>query len=132
MVTLGLFLSHGLKRLLYYFHATRTLLAFRRIKGNVEASICLKVSCKSLALFQGNDFSIFFVGFCTNFSTDMFSLNKLLKAKVKFHWSFECQQAFDNVKSLLCFCPVLATPCFDHAFMLQVGANHGSRFYHYY
>lgn len=30
---------------------------------------------------------------------------------------------FDNVKSLLCCSPVLAAPCFDRAFMLQVDVS---------
>lgn len=42
---------------------------------------------------------------------------------MKFDWSACCQQAFDNVKMLLCSAPVLAAPCFDRAFMLQVDAS---------
>ena len=53
----------------------------------------------------------------------MFPLTELLKAKVKFVWSSECQQAFDNVRSVLCSSPVLAAPCFARAFMLQVHAS---------
>jgi len=50
-------------------------------------------------------------------------LTELLKAKVKFVWSFACQQAFDSIKSLLCSSPVLAAPCFDKNLMLQVDAR---------
>lgn len=39
-------------------------------------------------------------------------------------WSTKCQEAFDNVKSLLCSAPVLAAPSFDHPFVLQVNASH--------
>lgn len=53
----------------------------------------------------------------------MFPLTELLKAKVDFVWSSECQQAFDSVKSLLCSSPMLAAPCFDKPFTLQVDAS---------
>jgi len=38
-------------------------------------------------------------------------------------WFSECQQAFDNVKLLLCSYPVLAAPRFDRSFTLQVDAS---------
>lgn len=65
----------------------------------------------------------YYRSFCKNFSTVVFPLTDLLKAEKKFDWSHECQQAFDNVKTLLCSPPVLAAPCFERAFMLQVDAS---------
>lgn len=65
----------------------------------------------------------YYRSFCKNFSTVVFPLTELLKAKVKFDWSSDCQQAFDNVRLLLCSSPVLAAPCFDQTFMLQVDAS---------
>lgn len=50
-------------------------------------------------------------------------MTELLKAKVKFVWSNECQQAFENIKSLMCSSPVLIAPQFDKTFMLQVDAS---------
>lgn len=61
--------------------------------------------------------------FCRNFSTVVFPLTELLKTRVKFVWSVECQQAFDNVKTVLCSSPVLAAPRFDRTFLLQVDAS---------
>uniref|UniRef100_A0A3B5B1E3 SCAN box domain-containing protein n=1 Tax=Stegastes partitus TaxID=144197 RepID=A0A3B5B1E3_9TELE len=61
--------------------------------------------------------------FCTNFSLVVFPLTELLKARAKFIWSIDCQQAFENVKCLLCSSSVLAAPRFDRAFMLQVDAS---------
>lgn len=46
-----------------------------------------------------------------------FPLTELLKAKAKFVWSSECQQAFDSVKALLCSSSVLAALQFDRLFM---------------
>lgn len=50
-----------------------------------------------------------------------------LKARAPFAWSPNCQ-AFENVKSLLCAAPLLATPDFDQSFILQVDvSNVGAR-----
>lgn len=61
--------------------------------------------------------------FCHNFSTVVAPLTDLLKAKVKFIWSPLCQQAFENVKAILCDSPVLAAPRLDKPFKLQVDAS---------
>lgn len=65
----------------------------------------------------------YYRSFCCNFSSVVFPLTELLKADSKFVWSDECQQAFENVKTLLCSCPVLAAPCFSRPFQLQVDAS---------
>lgn len=65
----------------------------------------------------------YYRSFCRNFSSVVFPLTELLKANAKFVWSSDCQQAFDSVKSVLCSHPVLAAPCFDHPFQLQVDAS---------
>ncbi len=62
--------------------------------------------------------------FCRNFSTVVSPLIDLLKAKAKFVWSNKGQEAFDNVRSLLCSAPLLAAPCFDRPFVLKVDASH--------
>lgn len=46
--------------------------------------------------------------FCRNFSTVVAPLTNLLKSKIKYLWSSECQKAFENVKALICDVPVLA------------------------
>lgn len=61
--------------------------------------------------------------FCRIFSTVVAPLTDLLKAKVKFIWSPLCQQAFENVKAILCDSPVLAAPRLDKPFKLQVDAS---------
>lgn len=65
----------------------------------------------------------YYRSFCRNFSSVVFPLTELLKSDVKFVWSADCQQAFENVKALLCACPVLAAPCFDRPFQVQVDAS---------
>lgn len=53
----------------------------------------------------------------------MAPLTDLLKTKVKFEWSFYCQQAFENVKMLLSTAPVLAAPHFGSPFQIQVDTS---------
>lgn len=65
----------------------------------------------------------YYRSFCKNFSTVVFPLTELFRGSAKFVWSTECQNAFDNVKSVLCSSPVPATPCFDRVFMLHVDAS---------
>lgn len=65
----------------------------------------------------------YYRSFCRNFSTVVSPLTDLLRAMARFIWSPDCQQAFENVKLLLCSCPVLAAPCFDQPFVLQVDAS---------
>lgn len=61
--------------------------------------------------------------FCQNFSSVVAPLTDLLKGKAQFVWSASCQQAFDNIKSVLCSSPVLAALCMDEPFKLHVDAS---------
>lgn len=65
----------------------------------------------------------YYRSFCCNFSSVVAPLTDLLKAKTKFIWSSICGLAFENVKSLLCSSSVLAAPCFERSFSLQVDAS---------
>ena len=65
----------------------------------------------------------YYCSFCKNFSTVVAPLTDLLKGKAKYIWSPSCQQAFDNVKSVLCSPPVLAAPHMDRPFQLHVDAS---------
>lgn len=51
-------------------------------------------------------------------------LTNLLRKDVKFEWSSLCQQAFEQVKRLLCAAPVLAAPRLNRPFQLYVDASH--------
>ena len=65
----------------------------------------------------------YYRSFCSNFSTVVCPLTNLLKGGARYVWSVGCQQAFDNVKSLLSTAPVLAAPQLDKPFQLQVDAS---------
>lgn len=65
----------------------------------------------------------YYRSFCCNFSSVVAPLTDLLKTKTKFIWSSNCALAFENVKSLLCSSSVLAAPCFERSFSLQVDAS---------
>lgn len=66
----------------------------------------------------------FYRCFCRNFSTVVAPLTNMLKGKVKFVWSSECQTAFENVKALICNAPVLAAPRWDRTFKIEVDASY--------
>lgn len=59
--------------------------------------------------------------FCKNLSVVASPLTKLLSKAVSFKWSPECQ-----LKTLLCSATVLAAPCFEKPFLLEVDASGSS------
>ena len=61
--------------------------------------------------------------FCKNFSDIAVPLTELLKKDHKYHWTSNCQYAFDNIKSLLCSVPVLVAPDFCKPYILNVNAS---------
>lgn len=92
-----------------------------RAKVMAMAEFPQPVTKKELQQFLG--LVGYYRSFCRNFSTVVSPLTDLLRAQAKFVWSPACQQAFDQVKLLLCSCPVLNAPCFDKPFVLQVDAS---------
>lgn len=65
----------------------------------------------------------FYRKFCSNFATVVQPLTHLLRKDSKFIWSENCQNAFENSKSLLINSPVLITPDFEKQFKLAVDAS---------
>ena len=65
----------------------------------------------------------YYRNFCRNFSSVVAPLTDLLKARAKYVWSDSCQNAFVNVRSVLCSSPVLMAPCMNRPFALQVDAS---------
>ena len=50
-------------------------------------------------------------------------LNILLEKDVKFHWEKEQQEAFEEIKNVLCTAPVLEYPLFDEPFIITTDAS---------
>lgn len=65
----------------------------------------------------------YYRSFCRNFSSLVAPLTDLLKTKAKFLWSSNCVLSFENVKSLFISSAVLAAPCFERSFSLQVDVS---------
>ena len=65
----------------------------------------------------------YYRNFCCNFSSVVAPLTNLLKGSVKFSWTLDCQQAFENAKALLTSAPVLSAPKLEEPFQLQVDAS---------
>ena len=65
----------------------------------------------------------YYRSFCKKFSTVAEPLTSLLSPSMTFNWSPMCQEAFSNIKALLCSTPVLAAPEFTRPFKLEVDAS---------
>ena len=65
----------------------------------------------------------FYRRFCKNFSSVCFPLTNLLKKGQKFKWDSDCQQAFEDIKAMLSFSPVLKSPDFSKPFTLYTDAS---------
>ncbi len=90
-------------------------------KVSAIAEFPVPTSRKELRRFLG--MAGYYRNFCKNFSTVVSSLTSLISPLRAFLWSDECQNAFENVKALLCSVPVLAAPAYDKAFKLEIDAS---------
>ena len=61
--------------------------------------------------------------FCPNFWAIMEPLTMLLQKNIKFHWTEQCQFAFEQLKVMLQRAPVLSAPDFTCPFKLAVDAS---------
>lgn len=95
----------------------------RPIEAKVSAitEFPVPASRKELRRFLG--MAGYYRNFCKNFSTVVSPLTSLLSPSRVFLWSDECQDAFENVKALLCSVPVLAAPVYDKTFKLEIDAS---------
>ena len=71
-----------------------------------------------------------FVGLCSyyrryikNFAAIAKPLNKLTEKNNSFHWTRECQEAFDALKARLIQSPILSSPNFNEPFILDTDAS---------
>ena len=60
--------------------------------------------------------------FNKNFSDMAIPMTEFVKEDQKYHWTSNCQHAFDNIKSLLCSVPVLVALDYCKPFVLSVDA----------
>ena len=75
---------------------------------------------KSLLRFLG--MTSYYRKFCKNYSTIAYPLTELTSTRKKFIWTETCQLAFEQLKSILCFKPVLSMPDLSKPFSIQVDA----------
>jgi hypothetical protein len=58
-----------------------------------------------------------------NYSDITRPLRELLKQNVKFKWTPQCEEAFQNLKQALITAPILAMPDFNTDFILTTNAS---------
>ena len=91
--------------------------------GNVEAVLRKKppTTVKGVRSFLG--LCGFYRRHIKNFTEVALPLTNLTRKDIDFSWSDECQQAFDNLKTLLTSAPVLAKPRLSLPFVLTTDAS---------
>ncbi len=90
-------------------------------KVTAIADFPVPVTPKELRRFLG--MAGYYRSFCKNFSMVVNPLTSLLSPSRTFVWNDECQNAFDNVKALLCSTPVLSAPDVERIFKLEIDAS---------
>lgn len=93
------------------------------IQAKVEAILNFPVPTSKKELMRFLGMIGFYRSFCSNFSSVAAPLTDLLSKRKAFAWSELCQVAFDRVKQLLCYAPVLAAPQVQDPFKMQVDAS---------
>ncbi len=93
----------------------------KEAKVSAIAEFPVPTSRKELRRFLG--MAGYYRNFCKNFSTVVSPLTSFISPLRAFLWSDECQNAFENVKALLCSVPVFAAPAYDKAFKLEIDAS---------
>ena len=111
-------------------HAQVTYLGFRVGQG-LLAPLDSKIQCivklpaptnrRAVRRFLG--MIGFYRKFICNFALLAKPLTDLLKGKSKFYWSPDCQEAFCNLKDVLCNYPILRLPNFSKPFILACDAS---------
>ena len=114
----------------YFGHATVEYLGHivgsgmvKPVAAKIETILAIPppTSRKQLMRFLG--MAGYYRKFCKNFSVIATPLTNLLKKNNEFIWSETCQEAFDNLKSLLTQKPVLITPNFEKPFSITVDSS---------
>ena len=90
-------------------------------KQEVVANFPVPKDVKALRSFLG--LASYYRKFVPNFATMAGPLHSLTKKDAMVVWSAQCQQAFEQLKSLLTSAPVLAFPNFANTFILETDAS---------
>ena len=93
------------------------------IQSKVEAILSFPAPSSRRELRRFLGMAGYYRSFCRNFSAVAAPLTDLLSPKRRYHWSENCQHAFDCIKALMTHAPVLAAPQFDRSFKLSVDAS---------
>ena len=92
-------------------------------EAKVEAILSFPIPQTKKELLRFLGMAGFYRKFVPNFSTVVSPLTNLLKGKVKYIWSDECQNAFVKLKSIMANEPVLAAPNFSKPFKVAIDAS---------
>ena len=80
--------------------------------------------CQNLKnLYQFLGLSSYYSRFIPGYAKIAQPLHKLTRKDTEFHWTSECQDAFEELKQKLTTAPVLAYPSFDKDFILETDAS---------
>jgi len=93
------------------------------VAAKVEAVLQYPTPVDRRGLMRFMGMAGYYRRFCKNFSQISAPLTDLLSTKRTFRWSEDCQQAFDNLKHLLCTAPVLRAPDIGKPFVIHVDAS---------
>ena len=113
-----------------FCHATLTFLGHVVGQGQVEpveakvkaiSDFAIPTCKKKLMRFFG--MVGYYRKFCDNFSVIAEPLTNLLSKRTKFIWTNDCQKAFEILKAILKYKPVLLAPNFAKEFKLAVDAS---------
>ena len=91
--------------------------------ANITAILNYPVPTSRKALLRFLGMAGYYRRFCPNFSAAAYPLTHLTSAAVKFEWTEDCQEAFDQLKNFLAQDPVLLTPDFSKPFSLHTDAS---------
>jgi len=93
------------------------------VAAKVEAIATFPVPTDQRQLIRFLGMAGYYRKFCHNFSTIAEPLTALLKKGKSFHWSPECNSAFEKIRLILLSSPVLRAPDFQKPFKLFVDAS---------
>ena len=93
-------------------------------KGRVVADWPVPVNLREVRSFVG--LCSYYRRFVKDFATISSPLHALTRKNASFHWSEDCQEAFEELKCALTSAPILAMPDDESTFILDTDASHSA------